>query len=391
VTRPDSHRRRLAALGFLAVGLWVAAGCAGPGTPPATPEAPTSPDAPAPADAADPPGADRPVDPRFDAAAEYSAAHAGIAFLVLEGEEVVYQAGSEAPQPLDDATESFWGVLAVAASQDGLLSLDELVSDTLPEFQRSSWKREMRISHLLHFTSGLEAGIRSLYREGATDRFAKALELEALARPGDRFQYGPSHLFVFAELLRRKLEAAGEDPDPLAYLRRRLLDPIGLTDADWSLDWERDGAGNPDPTSGARLSARDWARFGLLLKARGRWQGRKLVDAELLEACFRGSDVNPGFGLALWLNVHPERREGAASWSLRDPTRAFHPGALPDLVAAAGHRNQRLFVIPSLDLVVVRFGERDRSFRDEDLLARIIAGAGEAAPRVPGGSRERTR
>jgi hypothetical protein len=38
-------------------------------------------------------------------------------------------------------------------------------------------------------------------------------------------------------------------------------------------------------------------------------------------------------------------------------------------------------VIPSLDLVVVRFGERDRSFRDEDLLARIIAGAGEAAPR----------
>jgi CubicO group peptidase (beta-lactamase class C family) len=357
-------------------GLLSAVGCAGPGTPPAAPAAPEAPAAPT-----DPPRADGPADPRFQAAAEYSASHAGSTFLVLEGEEVVYEAGSGAPQPLDGGTESFWGVLAVAASQDGLLALDEPVAQTVPEFQRSSWKREMQVSHLLHFTSGLEAGFRSLYDEGASDRFARALELEALARPGDRFQYGPSHLFVFAELLRRKLEAAGEDPDPLAYLRRRLLDPIGLTDADWSLDWERDGAGNPDPASGAHLSARDWARFGLLLKAGGRWEGSELVDAELLEACFRGSDANPGFGLSLWLNAQPERQEGTASWSVRDPSRAFYPGGLPDMVVAAGRRNQRLFVIPSLDLVVVRFGERDRSFRDEELLAHVIAGAGEVAPR----------
>jgi CubicO group peptidase (beta-lactamase class C family) len=357
----------------------LAASCAGPGSSDPAPPDPAPPD-PAPAQsAAERP---RPADRRFTAAAQYSASHAGHVFLVLEGEELVYEAGHNghdprAPHALHTGTESFWGVLAVAAEQEGLLDLDEPVVDTLREFEADHWRRDMRIRQLLHFTSGLEAGIRALREDPVADRFARALDLEMVSRPGERFQYGPSHLFVFAEILRRKLEAAGRESDPLAYLRQRVLDPIGLAID----DWERDAAGRPDPSSGAHLTARAWARFGLLLRQRGRWRAEAVVEPEALAECFQGSEANPGFGLALWLNARPSRSESHAGWSRRDASHAFYPGGLPELAVATGLDNQRLYVIPSLDLVVVRFGGRDRGFRDEELLTRIVTGtAGATSP-----------
>jgi CubicO group peptidase (beta-lactamase class C family) len=211
----------------------------------------------------------------------------------------------------------------------------------------------MRVRQLLDFTSGLEAGLRPL-----PAGHARALAYEVVAPPGERFQYGPSHLTVFADLLRRKL--GGADDAPLAYLHERLLDPLGLE----IHAWREDAGGGPDLVGGAVLRAREWAKFGVLIADEGRSGGRALLAPESLRACFVGSRAYPDFGLTFWLN-----RGANGGGSL------FYPGGLADLVVASGAPKQRLYVIPSRALVVVRFGAEDRSWRDREFLEALL-GAG---------------
>lgn len=303
----------------------------------------------------------------YDRAAEYSEARGGRALLVMEGDRVVFASGQNGfpitrAHPIHGATESFWGPLAIVAESEGLLDLDEPVRYTIEEFEDEPPKRDMRIRQLLSYTSGLEGGLWALQREKPSNHYARSLSLSMVAAPGERFQFGPSHLAVFGEALRRILEEQGLDP--LDYLQARIFDPIGLKVA----DWQRDAEGNPDLASGASLAAHEWARYGVLLRDRGRWQGKAIIDSTQLAACFEGSDAEPGFGLTLWLNpAGRPSHHGAA----REPP--FGEG-LADLVAATGSGNQRLFAIASLDLVVVRFGEADRRWSDREFLAHLVAG-----------------
>ena len=127
------------------------------------------------------------------------------------------------------------------------------------------------------------------------------------------------------------------------------------------------------------MTAREWAKFGVLVRDAGHWQGETVIDAADIALCFRGSDVHPGFGLTFWLN-RPER--GAARGRARAPeSQSFYAGGFEDLIVAAGTGNQRLYAIPFLDLVVVRFGEADRGWRDRDFLERLSAAAGREPPR----------
>jgi CubicO group peptidase (beta-lactamase class C family) len=276
----------------------------------------------------------------------------------------VYEAGQNGHQPLEvhrlnNASESFWGVLGVAADSDGLLDFDEPVTFTLPEFKSGPRKREIRLHQLLDYTSGLEPGVGILRIDRTPNLYARAIALGMVAPPGVDFQYGPSHLYVFAEVLRRKLEPQGMDP--LAYLQDRLLDPIGLQVA----AWDRDQAGNPDAVYGAHLSAREWAKLGMLLNDDGLRDGETIVTADDLRAAFNNREGTPEFAFAMWRNT--PKKSGLAK------IRTFFPGSLPGLLVAAGADNQRLYVIPSRDMVVVRFGGPDRGWRDQDFLKKLLA------------------
>jgi len=167
---------------------------------------------------------------------------------------------------------------------------------------------------------------------------------------------------VFGAVLDRKL--AGDHDDPLEYLEERILDPMDLeVDA-----WERDAAGHADVAFGAHLTAAEWAKLGILIKDRGRYRGRQIVPAESIDLVLEGSKPAPQYGLGWWRN---QAKTGPAP---------FYAGGLPDLAFAAGVGNQRLYVLPEQDLVVVRFGAVDRHWSDEEFLTRLLgdaAGAGD--------------
>lgn len=292
------------------------------------------------------------------AAARYSAEHSGDAVLVFRHDSLVledYQNGfdGKSPHQLASGTKAFTCALAAAAQGDGLLTLDEPVARTLPEFAADSALSRLTIRQLLNLTSGLEVDDSG--------------RLAVTARPGQRFAYGGTSFALFGVVLGRKLK--GEDL--LAYLTRRVFMPIGITAG----GWQRDGSGAPGLASGAALTARDWGAFGLLLLHRGAWRGKQLVPLAALEECGRGSAANPGYGLGLWLNAaRPSRPAPAGVERAGAKDHMVDAADLPqDLWMAAGAGGQRLYVLPGQGMVVVRFGHNTGpDYRDDVFLRTLL-------------------
>jgi CubicO group peptidase (beta-lactamase class C family) len=271
-------------------------------------------------------------------AAAYSAARRGVSLFVLQRGQLVFEdyPNEGAPErgwELASGTKSFSGVMAAAAVQDGLLSLDERASDTLREWRGDERKRRITIRQLLSLTSGIEGG-----RLGRPPTYAEAVAAPAAAEPGASFSYGPLPFQIFGEIMRRKTGG-----DPLDYLTRRILAPLDIAPT----QWRRGADGNPHLPSGAHFTARDWAVFGAFVLRGG--DGR--VDARALRENFAPSRANPGYGLTWWL--------------LRDGLIPPRPGAGVDVSGAlaarfgeismaAGAGDQRLYLVRELDLVIVR-------------------------------------
>lgn len=297
----------------------------------------------------------------YERAADYSEDKRGFSLLVMKEGKVVFERYAAGRSPdeasqLYSGTKSFWGVAVMVAVGEGKLSLDERVSDTLTEWKADPQKAQITLRQLLDLTSGLDPAGQALRARRTTRKYETALAVKALSDPGQVYRYGPSHFYVLGELLKRKLGAS-----PLAYLKEKILDPIGLKVS----EWKEDGAKDPHMPSGASLNAREWAKFGELLRLRGAWEGKQLVPKALLRQCYQGSKANPAYGLTFWLAA-----EGV------DPAGAVRQAVAPkDLVFAAGFANQRLYLLPSQGLVVVRQGKNHLGWSDGVFLARLLGRA----------------
>jgi CubicO group peptidase (beta-lactamase class C family) len=318
------------------------------------------------------------------AAAEYNARLGGVSLLVLRDGKTVFEdypngGGPDKAWELASGTKSFWGVAAAVAVKDGLLTLDEKASDTLVEWRADKAKSAITIRQILNLTSGLKPA-----PIGRPPAYLAAVAAPTVAPAGAQFAYGPLNFQIFGEILRRKLERfeGGRFKTPLDYLSARILDPLGVKPAAW-----RKGAdGYPHLPSGAALTARDWAKFGEFVRLGARHDGALLVDAKAFAENFEGSATNAAYGLTWWLNKAPSAEAYEASRTMQIASDLYsHPRRddLPsDLFMAAGAGNQRLYIIPSKGLVVVRqypkmfeFGRRGRirDYSDVDFLLALLA------------------
>lgn len=288
----------------------------------------------------------------YRAAAAYSAQFDGVTFVALEDGRIVHEdypngGSAETAYPLASGSKSFWGVAAAALVQDSKLSLDEKLAPTFSEWAADG-RRAITVRQLLSLTSGLE----SPRTRGNVPTFAAAVATPLVAEPGSVFAYSGVPFQVFGAFVQRRL---GEDPT--AYLQRRVLDPIGV-----SAEWRRPG-GDPQMAGGARMRARDWARFGEFVRMGGVWNGKSLVDADALRANFVGSKPNPGYGLTWWLKPGADDDVSGIPQFRRGTDIAGAKDVPSDMIMAAGAGKQRLYIVPSRKLVIVRQGKglRERS------------------------------
>ncbi len=313
------------------------------------------------------------------AAAQYSAARRGTSLLVMQHGKIIFEdyanGGSVfAAHKIYSGTKSFWVMATLAAVRDGLLSLDEPVSNTITEWRDDPRKQRITVREIMNFTDGLEPAF-VLHGESIHDRNGYAIRVPVVAPRGAAFIYGPSHGQVLCELLRRKLARRGVTP--FGYLQRRVLDPLGIGE----VEHKEDALGNPLVATGFQLTARQWVRFGQMVLHRGSYGGQEIVPANLLAECFRGSSANPAFGFGLWLNNRADSRaarepdiedELEKKWQRQNWRNVCICRDAPaDMVVALGSGYQRLCIIPSLDLVIVRQGENTK-FSDAIFLRTLL-------------------
>lgn len=271
-------------------------------------------------------------------------------------------------------TSTAWG-LALEDSRRGLLpdgrtvGLETPIYELIPEGHPLTDPRKAQITlgQVLSMTSGiggeLSAAHGSVTRTGEGS-FEYALGLcpnrygfsaaTLSADPGTRWEYtdaGFSHLsLAFRHAVGREMAD---------YLGERVLRPIGMHEASWGT---QGGAGCIGPHSNAHtgfvVSARELARLGYLMLNRGRWGGEQLVPEWWVELATRSSqEHNPCYGYG---------------WVVNTPGNGW-PYLPSDAYTANGYRSNRCYVVPSLDLVVVRTGSGPAVWDEAFLLERVLS------------------
>ncbi|MBO0703484.1 MAG: serine hydrolase, partial [Candidatus Dormibacteraeota bacterium] len=202
-------------------------------------------------------------------------------------------------------SKSFTSTAVGMAQAEGLLSVDDLVLDHFPDeapARPSANLRAMRLRHLLSMASGHEEDTGGRVMAGAPDLVRTFLALRPEHEPGTVFTYNQGCTHTLAVLVSRLSGLSLLD-----YLRPRLLDPLGIDQALWTLAPD----GVEQGFSGLHATTESVAKLGQLYLQRGRWDGTQLVPEGYVEEATRkqvdnrdrmneNPDWQQGYGFQFW-------------------------------------------------------------------------------------------
>ena len=329
---------------------------------PSTPETPAEPTPQAEVANPTPAAVDEQLQARAEMAAEYSASVTGHGVLIMVDGQVIYEGAQndwapDRPHKLASGTKSFWSSLVIAAIEDGIISsFDEKAADTLSDWATTDARKSITVRQLLNFTSGIDPDLGiEILQVAETDVFELALSKDNVNDPGTRWAYSGTSHSVLGALLERKL--AARDTNLEAYLRTRILEPLGMK----LEDWRRDAKGRLLMPTGARFLPQEWAAYGEMVRLGGvTSDGTRLLPEAAVTEMLEPSSAPPAgqfYGMGWWLDSV-------------DTYRAKLPR---DLVLAGGSGGQMLAIIPSMKITAVRFGDSDE-FSEAEFLCRLLYG-----------------
>jgi len=253
--------------------------------------------------------------------------------------------------------------------RDAQIDLDTPIYDYVPEgFPLTDpEKKKIKLRHVLSMTSGIPGEDHGLIGLSAApgggdfeialgkqpNRFGKWAS-KLTGEPGTSWEYsdtGFAHLSLFF------YHATGREIADV--MKERVFDPIGIE----NFGWDKQGgvAGNigphTNPHSGLRFSGRDFARLGYLMAHDGKWEDKQIVPHWWIELATKSSQtLNPKYGYTFWVNTN------GALW----------PSAPRDTFAFRGFTASRLYVVPSLDLVVARLAYAPQNWDEGNLLPTVL-------------------
>jgi hypothetical protein len=231
-------------------------------------------------------------------------------------------------------------------------------------------RHEIEVEHLLRMTTGLaldetnsgfDASSQMMYLH--SDMAGFAVRAPLIAQPGKRWAYSSPTTQLLARIIR---DAVGGPEQTLAFAWRELFNPLGIRD----VTLEFDGAGTLQGSSYMLASARDWARFGLLYLNDGVLAGKRILHEDWVDFS-AAATLDTDYGAGFWTNrsEHPH-----AKCRVR-------LGIPRDTFFASGDLGQRIVIIPSQQMVVVRLGDATDPTGDIRGLARLVREAIAATAR----------
>ncbi len=223
-------------------------------------------------------------------------------------------------------------------------------------------RREITVEDLIHMSSGLEWVENYFTISEATLMLMQSSNMvEYVAGrppeypPGSHYSYSSGDANLVSGVIRNTL---GDDRAYYELPYRSLLHRIGMLNT----TLETDASGNFVSSSYSYGTTRDWARFGLLYQNDGVFAGDTILPAGWVDYTMQeapASNTNGIYGVGFWLDDP-------------DPEKTLK-GLPVDVFSANGFLGQRIFIIPSKKLVVVRMGFGSADFSHKNLLKDIIS------------------
>jgi CubicO group peptidase (beta-lactamase class C family) len=229
-------------------------------------------------------------------------------------------------------------------------------------------RRKITLDQLMRMSSGLEFteeyapfsdAVYMFYDSYDFAAYAAQKKLEA--EPDSKWHYSSGTANIIARIVRNVIEKDYENYYTFIY--QELFDKIGMLSA----LMEPDPSGTFVGSSYTFATPRDWARFGLLYLQDGVWQGERILPEGWIEYTTTPTPKAPQgeYGALFWLN------SGSAS----DPAVRRWPSISRDAFSAEGFQEQRVIIIPTRKLVLVRFGATSTrsAWSDEAFIKDVLA------------------
>ena len=268
------------------------------------------------------------------------------------------------------------GMSLVLALNDGRLQVDDPACKYIPEWKNDPLKSKITIRELATHSSGIEdaepsvgdsnfssnitnihmnlPGWKGNFWRRDPDPFTMARDhAPVIFEPGTSYQYSNPGMAMLSYAVTSSYRGT-KYTDIRTLLRERVYQPIGINDDEWQIGYGKtydvDGLGLVANWGGGSFTPRATARIGRLMLHKGNWNGKQLIDSSWVKCVlkFAGTPLPPRKEKDLPL------ANGLAWYNNFDGVWTRAPR---DLFSGAGAGNQTLFVIPSLNIIVVRNGE----------------------------------
>ena len=257
-------------------------------------------------------------------------------------------------------------VVGVAIDKGFIPSVDQTVYTYFDEWQSpetEAQKQRITLRHLLTMRSGLRftdaqnastvgTDIEALL---ASDDYVEyVLALPSIHEPGTYWNYSSGDSILLSAIVQ-----TATDQTAYQFGMDHIFSRIGLS----NIIWSSDHAGHTTGGWGVGATVREFAKFGYLYLKGGAWEGEQIVSREWVQQSTipAGADVT-WYGFQWWLAGAFDNYQGNGI-----------PG---DIFHAQGLYHQKIFVIPSEDLVVVRVGtdnDPDSQWNDTEFISLVLS------------------
>ena len=285
------------------------------------------------------------------------------AIVVLYGDQIIAEQYAEG---FDKNTKQLgWSMAkSIMSTLTGILVQKGKIDINQPtgiETWQNDERRNITWKHLLQMNSGLEWEenygsisdvTKMLYTEDDVYSFAVNHKLDGTI--GKTWKYSSGTSNILSGLIRKQLD---NDEAYLNFANKELFNWIGAE----SMVLESDPAGTIVGSSYAWATPRDWAKYGLLYLQNG-----KVADRQIFPDWWAEYTASPAEG--------SDDKYGAQFWKQNDEE---FPNVPKDMYFADGFQGQRIFIIPSKNIVVVRFGLSNKGDISYDKLLKEIIEAVE--------------
>jgi len=253
------------------------------------------------------------------------------------------------------AQKSVTAMLVGIAQHKGLLKIE----DPVHKYLGKGWSKtlaaaeaKITIRHLITMSSGLNP------------------RLQYVAPAGTKWFYNTG---AYSKALTCVSKAAKMDANELT--KKWLTGPLGMDDSRWAVRPWQTSVRTDANRYGFATTARDLARFGILMLANGYWEKKNVIEdkAYIKAAISPSQKLNPSYGYLWWLNGGPFVARGGG----QKKQGRLISAAPKDMYAAQGKLNRRLYVLPTQQVVITRLGDQPSNSFNTEFFKRLRLAKGK--------------